>query len=206
MHTLPDTLTAFWYVQPNDMVGGWCVCNTDTPPSKHDPLYNETIVADMLDEASATHIANLHNQWVVAQQNRQDKCGECGHQIGAHKDFDACVVCSIVNETDCGWRVRLDAHNNLEFFKPVPTQVDPAETLEPIDITDEDIAAEDMDEQTVLPEELPAGVFPNCKHCGHGIQWKDGKWSHIASTAWLCNDGMHGAQPTIAGFEGNADA
>lgn len=52
-----DYLRAPWYPQPNDLIGGWCLMLVDDPPSQ-----GGLMVGDLLDEAIARHIAQLHNQ------------------------------------------------------------------------------------------------------------------------------------------------
>lgn len=45
-----------WYVQPEDLIGGWCITVVDMPPSAGFPS-----VADFLSKAAAEHIVSLHN-------------------------------------------------------------------------------------------------------------------------------------------------
>lgn len=58
-----NVLTERWYVQPNDLIGGWCVMNRDFPPSQlnrdADPDARE--VGDFLGEDVARHVVALHN-------------------------------------------------------------------------------------------------------------------------------------------------
>jgi quinol-cytochrome oxidoreductase complex cytochrome b subunit len=49
-------LAARWYVQPNDLIGGWAITVTDELPSAGYPE-----VADFLSEPAARHIVELHN-------------------------------------------------------------------------------------------------------------------------------------------------
>lgn len=49
-------LAARWYVQRNDLIGGWAITVTDEPPSAGYPE-----VADFLSERAARHIVELHN-------------------------------------------------------------------------------------------------------------------------------------------------
>lgn len=65
--TLPDwdaaVLAVRWYPQPNDLIGGWCVCTVDMPPSRHsrDRADMEVEVASFMSLRVARHIADLHN-------------------------------------------------------------------------------------------------------------------------------------------------
>ena len=52
---------AAWYAQPNDVIGGWCVTTTDEPPGKS----GIQEVADFVDEATARHVADIHNLWLL---------------------------------------------------------------------------------------------------------------------------------------------
>lgn len=47
-----------WYVQPNDLIGGWCVMTEDKPPSEADPA---SWIGDCLSQEVAEHIVVLHN-------------------------------------------------------------------------------------------------------------------------------------------------
>lgn len=49
-------LDSRWFVQPNDLIGGWAITVTDEPPSAGYPE-----VADFLSERAAWHIVELHN-------------------------------------------------------------------------------------------------------------------------------------------------
>lgn len=49
-------LAARWFVQVDDLIGGWCVTVVDLPPSAGYPS-----VADFLSRAAAEHIVGLHN-------------------------------------------------------------------------------------------------------------------------------------------------
>lgn len=53
-------LEARWYVQPDDLIGGWCITVVDMPPSVGFPS-----VADFLSKAAAEHIVALHNGSLV---------------------------------------------------------------------------------------------------------------------------------------------
>lgn len=55
-------LAVRWFVQPNDVIGGWCVTVVDLPPSSGYPE-----VADFLSERAARHIADLHNAALDAE-------------------------------------------------------------------------------------------------------------------------------------------
>lgn len=50
-----------WYGQPNDLIGGWCITTTDQPPG----VSGIQEVADVVSEAAAKHIAEIHNQWLL---------------------------------------------------------------------------------------------------------------------------------------------
>lgn len=48
-----------WYVQLNDLIGGWCIMPIDQPPSS-----GCFEIADFLSRSHAQHIAELHNAWL----------------------------------------------------------------------------------------------------------------------------------------------
>jgi hypothetical protein len=50
-----------WYAQPNDILGGWCVMPVDKPPGE--AKIQE--VADVVDETTARHLADIHNRWLL---------------------------------------------------------------------------------------------------------------------------------------------
>lgn len=52
-----------WYVQPDDLVGGWCITVEPKKPSTGVP-----VVADVTRKADAEHIVNLHNNWLELQK------------------------------------------------------------------------------------------------------------------------------------------
>jgi hypothetical protein len=58
-------LTARWYVQPDDEIGGWCVMPVDEPPSAGHPK-----VADFLSREMAEHVVELHNAALGAEAER----------------------------------------------------------------------------------------------------------------------------------------
>lgn len=75
------TLRAKWYAKPNDLIGGWCVMDTDATPGES----NRPEVADFTSERMANHIAYLHNDWVekntarmneIMEQCLAEGCGE----------------------------------------------------------------------------------------------------------------------------------
>lgn len=37
-----------WYVQENDTMGGWCICNVPIPPSRHDPVRGDRIISETI--------------------------------------------------------------------------------------------------------------------------------------------------------------
>lgn len=48
----------YWYAKENDLIGGWCVCAIDAPPSQLGEIGN------FLFKEMAEHIAGLHNEWL----------------------------------------------------------------------------------------------------------------------------------------------
>lgn len=54
-----------WFVQENDIIGGWCVMPVDEPPS-----LGVSEVADFTTRELAEHIANIHNTWLFYKQRR----------------------------------------------------------------------------------------------------------------------------------------
>lgn len=55
-----DVINIKWYVQPNDLVGGWCISNVDKPPSQHNHI-DEFEIGDLLTEEVANYIVSIHN-------------------------------------------------------------------------------------------------------------------------------------------------
>lgn len=54
-------LNVRWRAQPDDLIGGWCV----TPSAdKRSPAEGAVSIADFCHERAATHIAQLHNNWL----------------------------------------------------------------------------------------------------------------------------------------------
>ena len=51
-----------WYVQPNDLIGGYCVMPVDLPPSSGWPE-----VADFHSQRAARHVVLVHNSWYRLQ-------------------------------------------------------------------------------------------------------------------------------------------
>ncbi len=49
-------MSATWYAQPDDLVGGWCVMPVPFPPSS-----GFFSVAEFMDQATAQYVAGLHN-------------------------------------------------------------------------------------------------------------------------------------------------
>jgi hypothetical protein len=63
---LAAVLEAPWYVQPNDLIGGWCVTAINEPPSTG----RGPAVADMvLDKAIAERIVKDHNRHIVIDRH-----------------------------------------------------------------------------------------------------------------------------------------
>lgn len=58
-------IDAIWYVQEDDLIGGWCITVVDKPPSA-----GAIEVGSFLGEDTARHIADLHNKLVRAEQHR----------------------------------------------------------------------------------------------------------------------------------------
>lgn len=59
---LNTQLTVPWFVQENDLIGGWCVTNVDMLPSQMGYHLGELVIADMMTEPVARHIVELHNR------------------------------------------------------------------------------------------------------------------------------------------------
>jgi hypothetical protein len=57
---LMDVLRVPWFAVPNDLIGGWCVCDRPSPPSA-----GGIEIADFVSEETAGHIAFLHNLWLA---------------------------------------------------------------------------------------------------------------------------------------------
>lgn len=55
---------AYWSVVPNDVVGGWSIAIIDLPLSEHPGPLGLTVVADAIEESTARHIVDLHNEWL----------------------------------------------------------------------------------------------------------------------------------------------
>lgn len=51
----------WWHVQPNDLVGGWCIMTVPLPPSRGEGDQ----VGDFLTKDTAQLIVDLHNDWLV---------------------------------------------------------------------------------------------------------------------------------------------
>lgn len=68
-----------WYVQPNDLIGGWCIMPIDEPPSQGEAM----IVADVISESLAREIVDAHNARLKSPYAPVD-----GHQCEQpHPDF-----------------------------------------------------------------------------------------------------------------------
>lgn len=52
-----------WYVQPDDMIGGWCIMTVNKPPGESDYRSGEWQIASFMAEGVAQHVATLHNDW-----------------------------------------------------------------------------------------------------------------------------------------------
>lgn len=50
-----------WFLQENDEAQGWCICNVDRPPSRHDPERGDRVVAVFVRRADAELIIALRN-------------------------------------------------------------------------------------------------------------------------------------------------
>lgn len=48
-----------WYVQPNDVTGGWCIMDVDDTPGNS----GRPEIADFCEKEAAEHIVWLHNRW-----------------------------------------------------------------------------------------------------------------------------------------------
>ena len=59
---LRDELKSRWYVQENDVVGGYRVTTVDAPPST-----GAMELADFVNEEHAKHIVELHNEWLLRE-------------------------------------------------------------------------------------------------------------------------------------------
>lgn len=75
-----EILNRKWYVQPNDLIGGWCIMPVDAPPST-----GCVEIAGFISKDQALHIADLHNRsiaestWIksgVIPDNREPSCVE----------------------------------------------------------------------------------------------------------------------------------
>lgn len=62
MPLIGNPLVQRWYVQVDDLIGGWCVTNVNKPPSQLNWEIGEYEVASFVLEDVARHIAHLHNQ------------------------------------------------------------------------------------------------------------------------------------------------
>lgn len=76
-----------WYVNVNDMIGGWSVSNLDAPASEHDhridgdPNKRSYVVADCMTEDDAkiiVHLLNMVNYKPIALQLGSDAHGIAG--------------------------------------------------------------------------------------------------------------------------------
>lgn len=59
-----------WFVQPDDLIGGWCITPLPLPPSAGTPQ-----IADFLKEEVARYIVSLHNQRLFADQQQDGEAG-----------------------------------------------------------------------------------------------------------------------------------
>jgi hypothetical protein len=55
-------LDANWYVQPNDLFGGWCIMLDNRPPSA-----GGAMIIDCASRDIAEHVAELHNRTFEAK-------------------------------------------------------------------------------------------------------------------------------------------
>lgn len=72
-------LLAPWYVQPNDLIGGWCIMPIDEPPSQAEYM----IIADVFSRELGERIVSEHNARLKSPYAPVE-----GHNCGlAHPDF-----------------------------------------------------------------------------------------------------------------------
>lgn len=70
-----------WYVQHDDLIGGWCLTNVDRPPSTHDHTKGELIVASFLRFNDALWVATTHDVCLGLPGPRlSSTCGVCSTQ------------------------------------------------------------------------------------------------------------------------------
>ncbi|MFC8099407.1 hypothetical protein [Streptomyces sp. NPDC057363] len=61
MGIVVDFTSQRWRAQEDDLIGGWCV----TPEAdKRTPAEGAREVANFMDEATAEHVAEIHNAWL----------------------------------------------------------------------------------------------------------------------------------------------
>lgn len=58
-------LTVPWFVQPDDLIGGWCITPLPYPPGDGTPE-----IASFISEDIAHYIVSLHNQRLSGDQQR----------------------------------------------------------------------------------------------------------------------------------------
>lgn len=58
-----DPLETAWYAKPNDLIGGWCVMDTDQTPAEA----QRPEIADFTTREHAEHIADLHNRHLARE-------------------------------------------------------------------------------------------------------------------------------------------
>jgi len=51
-----------WYVQPDDLIGGWCITNIPIPPSQHTKENGAYSIGDFISYEIAAHIVQIHNE------------------------------------------------------------------------------------------------------------------------------------------------
>jgi hypothetical protein len=54
-----DYVRSEWFVQPNDLIGGYSIMPEDRPPSSGAPE-----IACFVSREHAEHIVELHNEWL----------------------------------------------------------------------------------------------------------------------------------------------
>lgn len=52
-----------WYVNQEDLIGGWIITTVDKPASQINPYDGEFELANFVKKSMAEHIVELHNQW-----------------------------------------------------------------------------------------------------------------------------------------------
>jgi len=61
-------LNAPWHAKSNDLIGGWCIMTIDATPAEADEITQGEVMHEVgcfMDEKTASHIADLHNRWLV---------------------------------------------------------------------------------------------------------------------------------------------